>query len=616
MGISKKINLKTKLIVAFLVVSAIPFTAISLISLFKANQALSEAASDRLTAVNEIKKEQVSTLLSNFYRDIRVLTDNQEIMATAIIFNQHYIYKDVREDGPYETESVEYERFYSNYSSFPVDFIDTYGYEDFIIIKPDTGHVMYTVKRGKDLGTNLKYGPYRESNLASLWQSVIRTKDKVFQDFDPYAPDNGKPASFIGAPLSDEHTGELVAVLVLRISAQQLNTIMHERTGMGKTGSTYLAGKLADGTTVMRNDSEIMPSLTIGSPVQTSYLDSVFTTLSTVSGVFKDSNNREVLVVSSPLEVEGVDWAITTQINVDEAFEAVTSLKIFISIAAVIGSVFIIAVAFLISLEIVSPLNKILSRLKSTADKAADTSHIVAETSRSLATRSSSQAASIEETSATLNQISSMARRNAENSSQTKGISENTNQTVQNGTNSMNSLTNAIEGINKSSQEVVVIAKGIEEIAFQTNLLALNAAVEAARAGEYGRGFAVVAEEVRNLAQKSGIQAQSTTTIIDESNKRAQEGSNLAKSTEKAFEEILKGVKEMAVLISEISEASQEQAKGIDQINKAVSEMDLVVQENSASAEETSAAAEDLTAQAEELKSVVKEIGELVEGKK
>lgn len=65
-----------------------------------------------------------------------------------------------------------------------------------------------------------------------------------------------------------------------------------------------------------------------------------------------------------------------------------------------------------------------------------------------------------------------------------------------------------VDTLGKRSDEIGSIVETISGIAEQTNLLALNAAIEAARAGEAGRGFAVVAEEVRKLAEQSGIAAQ------------------------------------------------------------------------------------------------------------
>lgn len=51
--------------------------------------------------------------------------------------------------------------------------------------------------------------------------------------------------------------------------------------------------------------------------------------------------------------------------------------------------------------------------------------------------------------------------------------------------------------------EIVTVARVIEDVADRTNPLALNAAIEAARAGEFGRGFAFVADEVRKLAGRT-----------------------------------------------------------------------------------------------------------------
>jgi methyl-accepting chemotaxis protein len=98
-------------------------------------------------------------------------------------------------------------------------------------------------------------------------------------------------------------------------------------------------------------------------------------------------------------------------------------------------------------------------------------------------------AAGSEQMGASIREIASSANDAARVANEAVSIVERTNETV--------------AKLGTSSQEIGNVVKVITSIAEQTNLLALNATIEAARAGEAGKGFAVVANEVKELAQET-----------------------------------------------------------------------------------------------------------------
>jgi methyl-accepting chemotaxis protein len=208
----------------------------------------------------------------------------------------------------------------------------------------------------------------------------------------------------------------------------------------------------------------------------------------------------------------------------------------------------------------------------------------------------------LEETSAALEQVSGMAKRNAENARLAEGLSGQTRTAADTGAANMEEMKQAMDAIKVSSAGISKIIRTIDEIAFQTNILALNAAVEAARAGEAGMGFAVVAEEVRSLAQRSAASARETAAKIEDSVGKSEDGARICRKVEHSLGEIVSKARQVDTLVAAIAQGSMEQTHSLTEVNSAITQMDAVTQSNAAKAEESAAAAEELNAQAAQQK--------------
>jgi len=232
----------------------------------------------------------------------------------------------------------------------------------------------------------------------------------------------------------------------------------------------------------------------------------------------------------------------------------------------------------------------------------------ISSSSQSVAEGASEQAASLEEASSSLEELSGMTRQNSESSEEARKVADAAHKAADLGSRDIESMLVAMDAIKTSGAQISKIIKTIDEIAFQTNILALNAAVEAARAGEAGMGFAVVAEEVRTLAQRSGVAAHETTQMIQNAISNTQHGLDISQKVADTLKKIVAKVRRVDELVQEMAAATHEQSQGINQLNTAVSQMDKVTQNNAASAEESASSAEELAAEAAALDKIVRNL--------
>lgn len=356
------INMRPKLVTLLLLSSLIPMTLLGWWMQRGASNALMQTSFNQLEAIRGIKKNQIHDFFTKSMQDAEVVSRSADVHLMFKELFRYHQETNVQPDGPYDTSTAEYSNIWTKNSGDLSSYMNKYGYYDIFIICSKHGHVMYSAAKEKDLGTNLAHGPYRESGLAKLWQTVTTTEATTFVDFTAYGPSNGDPAAFVGTPVRNSE-GKMVAVVALQISLEAINRIMQGREGMGKTGETYLVGS----DKLMRSDSFLDPT---GHSVQASFAGSVsqngvdtkasraVLAGTTASEVVIDYNGNPVLSAYTPLRIGTTTWGVLSEIDEAEVYAPIKKLFWSACIISLIVVVCLVLFAFVIAAQIAKPLNK------------------------------------------------------------------------------------------------------------------------------------------------------------------------------------------------------------------------------------------------------------------
>ena len=213
----------------------------------------------------------------------------------------------------YADGDLEYNKVHKKYHAFFRNVIQQNKYYDLFLFDKD-GNVVYTMFKEPDFATNVMTGTWKDTDLGKIFRETITAKEGAikFTDFKPYAPSNGDPASFIGAPIKGEN-GENIGVLAFQMPLGVMTEIVKEADGLDKTGEAYLVN--ADNKVITEtrfHDKEKIKDLSFDA-------EFLKKAINEDNGYeVKEWLGKEQLMIHHSFQFHGVQYAVVSSITTEE----------------------------------------------------------------------------------------------------------------------------------------------------------------------------------------------------------------------------------------------------------------------------------------------------------
>ncbi|MBV1911742.1 MAG: response regulator [Kangiellaceae bacterium] len=342
-------NIRAKILVAIIVVAFTTFISLSLVSSNSSTKTIQQEVENSLNGIVDAKSKQIYNYIKQ---------KEQAVVTYANVPNVVTGMKELSESFKKGIQSENYNSAYQEFSPFLNILRNRTASYDILLI--DTaGTIVYSATKENHFTTNLIDGPFRDTHLASAFESastLLETGITKFEEFEPsqwalkspveinssnLARGNEWHSAFVVTPLVQN--GQLLGVLALQIKSQDYFYLATDYSGLKSTGEIVL-GYLKDNKAViiapLRKDNSAAFSRTVelGSDLAVTLQKAVVGDRGSALSV----DYSETKVLSAWRFIPELGWGVVVKIDTKEAFVSATELRknfVFIGLAILILSI-------------------------------------------------------------------------------------------------------------------------------------------------------------------------------------------------------------------------------------------------------------------------------------
>ena len=348
----KRISIRERLILVYLVISAMAILGVGGLSYFVSRQALTQRTFAQLTSLKTVKKRQIEQFFHDRNRDINLLAASEE--ATKLIEYLQYMHEG-------ESPAIENDNLSGLFSrsSYINRYFHNSWYYNQLIACDTTGFYLQLQARPGDTTAKISYGNIMQSSMSGLFTSMKKNKPSpIILEYKP-KDSLDEPAFLIASTII--HDKKILGFVAFKINLRTIDAIMLEKDpsiGLGNTGESYLVGD----DYFLRSSSRFQDHHILKTQVKTEGVKRAFT-LGEGTDIYQDYRGIFVLGSFGRANIPGFNWVILAEIDLPEAFAPIYDLRSKI----LFFSILMAATVFILTVVIAGRITRPLGRLQHAA---------------------------------------------------------------------------------------------------------------------------------------------------------------------------------------------------------------------------------------------------------